>query len=241
MPSVPTGTQPSGWATRGHESAASSGVTTAAGWSVAGTRGAPQLPPRVHGSSGSLSIVALAMSAFGPLHRRLAPPPGRQRTTRRQSRSLSGPLRAFRPPGGHPTRRCWADPTTATPRRMSIVRKVPVNAGSQRRRLGAGPPHRRPPGPAIGGTRVRSSGCCSDPTTAARRVPQAVPTLGIDRQAVTDTRRSVRPPASERSTVADEHPRRRSRHSDPSTAVSWHRRLAVSRTTRRQSWSLSGP
>ena len=158
MPSVPTGTQPSGWATRGHESAASSGVTTAAGWSVAGTRGAPELPPRVHGSSGSLSIVALAMSAFGPLHRRLAPPPGRQRTTRRQSRSLSGPLRAFRPPGV----------PQGTPRE---IRKVPVNAGSQRRRLGAGPPHRRPPGPAIGGTRVRSSRCCSDPTTAACRRP----------------------------------------------------------------------
>ena len=46
-----------------------------------------------------MSTVAPAISAFGPLHRRLAPPPGRQRTTRRQSRSLSGPLRAFRPPG----------------------------------------------------------------------------------------------------------------------------------------------
>ena len=234
MPSVPTGTQPSGWATRGHESAASSGVTTAAGWSVAGTRGAPELPPRVHGSSGSLSIVALAMSAFGPLHRRLAPPPGRQRTTRRQSRSLSGPLRAFRPPGvpqGTPRKsvKCPSTPVpgAAGPTRFATrnrtrvhppehrragdvgirtppppsgtaarpsadhsasesvsqrppeglptprctpgyppeIRKVPVNAGSQRRRLGAGPPHRRPPGPAIGGTRTLNI----NPTPAPRR------------------------------------------------------------------------
>ena len=156
MPSVPTGTQPSGWATRGHESAASSGVTTAAGWSVAGTRGAPQLPPRVHGSSGSLSIVALAMSAFGPLHRRLAPPPGRQRTTRRQSRSLSGPLRAFRPPGV----------PQGTPRKSVKCPSTPVlNAA------GSAPVHRtgvrldpQSEAPACG-----RRGCCSDPTTAACR------------------------------------------------------------------------
>ena len=64
-----------------------------------------------------MSIVAPAISAFGPLHRRQAPPPGRQRTTRRQSRSLSGPLRAFRPPG-------------VTPGYPPEIRKVPVSAGS---------------------------------------------------------------------------------------------------------------
>ena len=71
-----------------------------------------------------MSIVAPAISAFGPLHRRQAPPPGRQRTTRRQSRSLSGPLRAFQTRGctsGHPPE----------------FRKVPVSAGSQRRWLRA--------------------------------------------------------------------------------------------------------
>ena len=105
-----------------------------------------------------MSIVAPAISAFGPLHRRQAPPPGSS-ADHSASESVSQ-----RPPEGLPTPRC-------TPGHPPEIRKVPVNAGSQRRRLGAGPPHRRPPGPAIGGTRVRSSRCCSDPTTAACRRP----------------------------------------------------------------------
>ena len=64
---------------------------------------------RVRASSGSMSTAAPPISAFGPLHGRQAPPPGRQPTTRRQSRSHSGPLRAFQ------TRRC----TSAYPRRKS--------------------------------------------------------------------------------------------------------------------------
>ena len=56
------------------------------------------------------------------LHGRQAPPPGRQPTIRRQSRPHSGPLRAFQ------TRRC----TSGHPRE---IRKVPVNAVSQRRWL----------------------------------------------------------------------------------------------------------
>ena len=72
---------------RGHESAAFPGATTAAGWSVAGARGAlevPPPPPRVRGSSGRMSTVAPTISAFGPLYGRQASPPGRQRTTRHQ-------------------------------------------------------------------------------------------------------------------------------------------------------------
>ena len=72
---------------------------------------------RVRGSSGRMSTVAPVISAFGPFHGRQAPPLGRQRTTRRQSRPLSGPLRAF------PTRGC----TSGYP---PGIYKVPVNAGS---------------------------------------------------------------------------------------------------------------
>ena len=102
-----------------------------------------------------MSTAAPPISAFGPLHGRQAPPPGRQPTIRRQSRPHSGPLRAFQ------TRRC----TSGYPRE---IRKVPVNAVSQRRWLRpvrhAGvclTRNRRP--------RVRSSSCCSAPTTAASR------------------------------------------------------------------------
>ena len=105
-----------------------------------------------------------------PEHRRAGdvgirtPPPPSGTAARPSADHSASESVSQRPPEGLPTPRC-------TPGYPPEIRKVPVNAGSQRRRLGAGPPHRRPPGPAIGGTRVRSSRCCSDPTTAACRRP----------------------------------------------------------------------
>ena len=105
-----------------------------------------------------------------PEHRRAGdvgirtPPPPSGTAARPSADHSASESVSQRPPEGLPTPRC-------TPGHPPEIRKVPVNAGSQRRRLGAGPPHRRPPGPAIGGTRVRSSRCCSDPTTAACRRP----------------------------------------------------------------------
>ena len=92
------------------------------------------------------------ISAFGPLHDRQAPPPGRQRAARRHSRPLSGSQRAFQ------TRGC-------TPGYPPKSEKVPVNAVSQCRRPR---PVRRTGAclTAIERARERSLGCCSEPTTA---------------------------------------------------------------------------
>ena len=92
MPSVPTGTQPSGW------DSGPPGATTAAGWST----------------------VAPASSARGPLHDRQAPPPGGQRAARRHRRPLSGSQRAFQTRGctpGYPPR----NPKSARQRRFLSV------------------------------------------------------------------------------------------------------------------------
>ena len=51
---------------------------------------------RGRGSGGGMRTVAPAISAFGPVHARQAPPPGRQRAAQRESRPLSGCQRAFR-------------------------------------------------------------------------------------------------------------------------------------------------
>ena len=55
---------------------------------------------RGRGSGGSMRTIAPTISAFGPLHGRQAPPLGRQRAARRQSRPLSGPQRPFQTCGG---------------------------------------------------------------------------------------------------------------------------------------------
>ena len=142
MPSVPTGTQPSGWAS------VPPGATTAAGWSVAAARGAPGFLLRVRFSNEA------AVSAFGPLHGRQALPSGRQRrAARRQSLPLSGSLRAFQ------TRGC----TPGYPRKSE---KCPSTASLN----AAGPARSAAPASAsiaIERARVRSVGCCSEPTSAA--------------------------------------------------------------------------
>ena len=87
MPSVPTGIQPSGWAS------APSGAPTAAG----------ALLPRAALRGCHHEFAAAA--ACAPSRRRSrhsAPLHGRQQTPRRQSRSLSGSQRAFRTRGGTP-------------------------------------------------------------------------------------------------------------------------------------------
>ena len=105
------------------------GATTAAEWSVAAMRGAPGVP-----STRSRQQHERRRAAdldIRTLHGRQAPPPGRQPTTRRQSRSHSGPLRAFQ------TRRCTSayppeNPKSARQRRFPAPLAPP------------GPPRRRP-------------------------------------------------------------------------------------------------
>ena len=100
------------------------GATTAAEWSVAATRGAPsRRQQQERRRAADLGIRTL--------HGRQAPPPGRQPTTRRLSRSHSGPLRAFQ------TRRCTSayppeNPKSARQRRFPAPLTPP------------GPPRRHP-------------------------------------------------------------------------------------------------
>ena len=99
------------------------GATTAAEWSVAATRGAPSRRQQ-HERRRAADL------GIRTLHGRQAPPPGRQPTTRRQSRSHSGPLRLPNPPVHHrvPPR----DPKSARQRRFPAPLTPP------------GPPRRHP-------------------------------------------------------------------------------------------------
>ena len=113
MPSVPTGTQPSGW------DSGPPGATTAAGWST----------------------VAPASSARGPLHDRQAPPPGGQRAARRHRRPLSGPQRAFQTRGctpGYPPPQSEKCPSTAFLNSAGPARSAaPASASTAIERAGA--------------------------------------------------------------------------------------------------------
>ena len=72
-----------------------------------------------HEFAAAMSTVAAATSAFGRLHGRDAPPPGRQQAARRQSRPLSGPLRACQTRGRTPEypRKSEHYPSTPFPQR----------------------------------------------------------------------------------------------------------------------------
>ncbi len=128
MPSAPTGIQPSRW------DSAPAGATTAPGRSRAAARGAPWSTTR---SRQQRAPSRRRSRACGPLHDRLAALFGRQRAARRQGRLLSGPLRPFPTRGGTP----------GYPRTSEKCPSTPFLSATGPR----GPPHRRPPGPAIEG------------------------------------------------------------------------------------------
>ncbi len=101
---------------------------------------------RGRGSGGGMRTIAPTISAFGPLHGRQAPPPGRQRAARRQSRPLSGPQRPFQTCGG----------TSSTPENQNSARQ----RRSQRYTRTAGPARFATPAPGTSN---------NNPTPALRR------------------------------------------------------------------------
>ena len=96
------------------------GATTAAEWSVAATRGAPS---RRHQHERRRA----ADLGIRTLHGRQAPPPGRQPTTRRQSRSHSGPPEGLPNPPVHlsvPPRNPKKCPSTPFPSAAGSARSA---------------------------------------------------------------------------------------------------------------------